>query len=61
MRRLCFLALMLSAAGFLTCATGCNTPNVAKGDSGYAARLVPIHPEPVPVTAAPMTETPFDR
>ena len=60
MRYLSLLALIV-AAGFLAFATGCDTPNVAKGDSGYAARLVTIHPYSVPVTAAPMTESPVDR
>ncbi|MGN6367431.1 MAG: hypothetical protein ACTHN5_04130 [Phycisphaerae bacterium] len=59
MRKFALFALVTAA--FVAFATGCNTPNVAKGDSGYAARLVPIHPEPVPVTAAPRTERPVDR
>ena len=61
MRKLALLSLVL-AAGFLSFTAGCaDTPHMAKGDSGYAARLVTIHPEPVPVTASPMTETPIDR
>ncbi|HUO10399.1 MAG TPA: hypothetical protein VM008_18985 [Phycisphaerae bacterium] len=61
MRKLSSLALSLVAAACLACTTGCNTPTVAKGDSGYAARLQPIRPYPVPITSAPLTEMPFDR
>ena len=59
MRKITLSALLLAAVGFLSLTTGCES--WAKGDSGYAARVVPIHENPVVVTAAPLTETPVDR
>jgi len=61
MRKLSLLALIVAGAAFLASTTGCNTPSIAKGDSGYAARLQPVRPYPVPITAAPLSEMPFDR
>ena len=61
MRKISLLALVVVAAACLACTTGCNQEQMAKGDSGYAARLQPVRPYPVPITAAPLTEMPFDR
>ena len=55
------LLALLIAAGFLAFATGCDTPHMAKGDSGYAARLQPVRPYPETITAGPLSEVPFDR